>query len=324
MTVTVTIIGLDQIGASLGLVLGEHKDYFTRIGIDREPLTSGKAQKMGAVDRIEYKVPVAVENANIIILALPADEVHDMLEAIAPVVKPNAVIIDTSTLQTAVAAWAEELLPEDRYLISMTPTINPAYLNETQVGIDAARADLFKNSLMIITHPYSAHPDAIKLTADIARLTGANLYFAETAEADGILAATDLLPKLASVGLLSAITSQPSWREGQRIAGRSFAQTTSAALLLEENAQLGHTALANRENTLRLLDELIANLQEIRDYLADQDADNLNKVMQKAVKERKDWLKRRLSGDFEAEKEEKPSIGDTLKRLFGFKPREKK
>ncbi len=324
MTVTVTIIGLNQIGASLGLVLGQHKDYFQRIGIDREPLTSGRAQKMGAVDRVEYKVPAAVENANIIILALPADEIRDMLEVIAPIIQPNAVIIDTSPLQTAVAEWAEELLPDDRYLISMTPTINPAYLHETQVGIDDAHADLFKNSPMIITHPLSAHPDAIKLTADIARLTGASLYFAETAEADGILAAIDLLPKLTSVGLLSAITDQPSWREGQRIAGRSFSQSTSAALLLDENAQLGHTALVNRENTLRLLGELIANLSEIRKYVADGDADNLNRVMQKAVKERKEWLKHRQSGDFDAEKEEKPSIGDTLKRLFGFKPREKK
>ncbi|GAP13925.1 prephenate dehydrogenase [Longilinea arvoryzae] len=324
MTVNVTIIGLGQIGASLGLVLGEHKDYFQRTGIDREPLTSGRAQKMGAIDRIEYKVPVAVENANIIILALPTDEVRDMLEVIAPLIKPNAVIIDTSPLQTAVSEWAEELLPEGRYLVSMTPTLNPAYLEETQVGVDAAHADLFKNSLMIITSPPSAHSDAVKLTADIAHMTGASLYFAETAEADGILAAYDLLPKLASIGLLATITDQPSWREGQRIAGRSFAQSTSAALLLDENTQLGHTALVNRENTLRLLDDLIGSLNDIRKYVADQDADHLNRVIQKVVKDRKDWLKHRQTGDFESDKEEKPSMGDTLKRLFGFKPREKK
>lgn len=322
MTVTITIIGLGQIGASLGLALGGHKDYFYRIGIDREPLTSGRAQKMGAIDRIEYKVPQAVENANIIILALPADEVRDMLEAIAPVIKPKAVVIDTSPLQTAVVRWAEELLPEDRYLVSMTPTFNPAYLDETQVDIEAAHADLFKNSLMVIANTPTTHPDAVKLTADIAHLTGASLYFAEPDEADGLLAANDLLPKLAAIGLLMTITNQPSWPEGQRIAGRSFSQATAPAQLLAENQILGHTALSNRENTLRLLDNLIASLQQMRKYIADENGQDLSELMRQAVEARRQWHKNRQH--INPDEKEKSSFGETLGRWFGIKPREKK
>lgn len=324
MTINVTFIGLEQIGASLGLAMGGQKEYFTRTGIDPEPLTSQSAKKLGAIDHIEYRVPAAVENANIVVLSLPVDEIHAMLETIAPLVQPNTLILDTSPLQTTVIAWAQELLPEGRYLVSMTPTLNPAYLDEAQLGIQAAHADLFKNSVMIITSSETTHPDALKLAADLATLAGATPYFAEPAEADGLLAAYDLLPKLAAAGLLAAAASQPSWQEGKKLAGRAFSKATFPAQLLDEKSQLGHAALNNRENTLRLLDDLIFNLQEMRGRIAENDAEGINKMMAQAVKAREEWFARRQnvnSDDFPGEKA--PSISESLGRLFGIKPRKK-
>lgn len=325
MAINITIIGLEQIGTSLGLALGGQNEYFTRTGIDREPLTSQRAKKMGAIDQVAYRVPNAVENAHIVVLALPVDEIRDMLEAIAPLLRPNAVVIDTSPLQSTAAGWAQELLPEGRYLVSMTPTLNPAYLEEAFTGIDAAHADLFKNSLMVITASDATHPDALKLAADIANTAGAKPYLADSAEAAGLLAAYDLLPKLASAGLLAAVAGQPSWKEGQRLAGRAFSKATFPAQLLDESAQLGQSALANRANTLRLLDDLIGHLQQMRAYIADQDGDSLSAMLEQAVKARQDWFARRQNVAVDAETKEKSgSFGETLGRMFGFKPRGKK
>ena len=47
------------------------------------------------------------------------------------------------------------------------------------MGIDAAHADLFKNSLMIITSPPGADADALKLAADLAVLVGSIPFFAD-------------------------------------------------------------------------------------------------------------------------------------------------
>lgn len=325
MTINLTILGLGQIGASLGWALSEHKDKVLRTGSDREPITAQRAQKMGAVDRIDYNIPSAVDKADVVVLALPVDEIRDTLELIGPLLRPGAVILDTSPLKTTVAAWAEELLPEERYLISMTPSLNPAYLEETAMGIDAAHADLFQKSVMLITNPPSAHPDAVKLAADLTRLIGSKPYFADAAEADGLLAANDLLPKLASVGLLAAIANQPSWREGQRIAGRAFAQATLPAQLLDGPKTLGQSALANRENALRVLDDLIDSLQLVRSYVDEQDADGLNDMMQRAAEARQDWHSHRLAADWDAAVDQPmPTMGDILGRLVGIKPRDKK
>ncbi len=62
--VTITILGLGQIGTSIGLALGDSKDQVIRIGNDKEPDAWHIAQKLGAVDKVLVNLPDAVENAD--------------------------------------------------------------------------------------------------------------------------------------------------------------------------------------------------------------------------------------------------------------------
>ena len=71
MTVNITIIGLGQIGASIGLALASHKDQVTLTGHDKSPAIAREAHKLGAVDKINFNLPASVEGANVVILALP-------------------------------------------------------------------------------------------------------------------------------------------------------------------------------------------------------------------------------------------------------------
>ena len=47
MTIQLTIIGLGQIGASIGLALADHADKITRIGTDIDGKVMREAQKIG-------------------------------------------------------------------------------------------------------------------------------------------------------------------------------------------------------------------------------------------------------------------------------------
>jgi prephenate dehydrogenase len=40
MTVQITIVGLGQVGTSIGLALAAHTNQVSRVGHDREPLTA--------------------------------------------------------------------------------------------------------------------------------------------------------------------------------------------------------------------------------------------------------------------------------------------
>ena len=72
MTVQITILGLGQIGTSIGLALNEHKDLVRRIGNDADNNIARQAEKMGsAIDQVIFNLPSAVRQADLVILAPP-------------------------------------------------------------------------------------------------------------------------------------------------------------------------------------------------------------------------------------------------------------
>ena len=92
MTVQITIVGLGQLGASVGLALGSRQDDIHRVGHDKNSEAAKAAQKKGAVDDVKNNLPAAVREADIVLLSLPIDEIRATLEVIAPDLREGAVV----------------------------------------------------------------------------------------------------------------------------------------------------------------------------------------------------------------------------------------
>jgi prephenate dehydrogenase len=321
MAVKISFIGMGQIGTSIGLALAGQKEAIYRAGNDREPTIARQAEKLGAIDKIFYNLPSLVREADLVILDLPVDEVRDVLKTIALDLKEGAVVLDTSPVKNGVTAWATELLPSGRFMVSWTPAMNPAYLHEVKLGIEAAHADLFQNSLIFITHPQGTISDAVKLATDLATLVGAKPFFADPWEVDGLLAANHILPQLAAAALINTAQAQPGWDEGRKLARQTFAKGTAPIDHLDDSTNLGQSTLLNQENVVRMLDELITGLQGLRDVIARQDAKALQSTLEKAVQGRRAWLQQRQDGNWGVESQnpmDMPSSGQKLGQLIGL------
>ena len=82
----VTLIGVGQIGASIGLGLRtEHGKKYRVVGYDPDQDLHAQAEKIGAVDSAEWNLDVAVRDADVIMLSLPVTRSYEMLETIAPI-----------------------------------------------------------------------------------------------------------------------------------------------------------------------------------------------------------------------------------------------
>ena len=198
-------------------------------------------------------------------------------------------------------AWVGEMLPEKRHYVGLTPVINPAYLHGVNSGLDAARADLFHKGMLAIVAPPRTAPEAIKLSADLARMLGAEPFFADPSEIDGLMAATHTVPELLSAALLNATVDQPGWREGRKIAGRFYAEMTSPSMQMSDPMALSRTALLNRENIIRRIDGLIAALQAIRNDIDNEDGAALEGRLERARTGRILWWQQRQAADWAAE-----------------------
>jgi prephenate dehydrogenase len=325
MSLQITVLGMGRIGCSIGLALASSKQPFRRVGFDRDPGTARRAAALKAFDTVPFNLSSSVDNADVVILAMPVDEIRKAFEVIATVLKPEGVVIDTSPVKVAVMEWAKELLPE-RPFLGMTPTLNPAYLDDPAAGPEAAHADLFKNGLMVITHPAGIDERALQLASDLTVLLGASPLFADPVEADGLLAAGRILPQLLAAAVVNALSGQPGWKDGQKLADRAFSAVTTPLLDLDEHKSLGQTALLNRQNVTRVLDNLALELDLLRQALQDGDQETLTAQLETAVQARAEWLKVRQLANWSERQDlhSLPTAGESLGHIIGLRKKKDK
>lgn len=324
MTPQITIIGLGQIGASIGLALEDYKKDIFRVGHDKNITTAKEAQKMGAVDKIHRNLPASVRDADIIILSLPFSEIYDTLKYIALDVKEDALILDTGAGKAAVYEWVQELIPTKGTYIGLVPVINPEYLHEAELGINAAAKDLFDNTPTMIATPTTASGTAVDAAVTLVRLIGSQPLFTDLNEADGVMASAHLMPQLVAAALVNTTVSGSGWGETRKIAGRAFAEATRPILHQEGAPSLADAAFINRQFLNYKLDEMIASLQQVKSLLADENKEALLDVLADAQEARTIWDVEREAARWLVAGEgqnESLKVTSLTAQLFGFKDR---
>ena len=318
MSIQITIIGLGQVGSSIGLALAGQKSI-KRVGHDKDYETARKAQKAGAVDEIKVNLPASVSDANVVILSIPFSEVRETLGYIAQDLQEGTVVIDTSPAKATVATWFNELIPQGRYYVGLVPAAGASHLHSIDLGVQSARADLFTKGLFMVDAPHGTPGEAVKLATDLVSLLGAQAMISDSVEADGLLAATHILPQLVSAALLDATVDQPGWAEARKVAARPFASATAALAYHDEAKSLGEAALGNRENVLRVIDTYMVSLEKLRDGIENGDTKSVVEFLEDAVKARDRWLSERTNADWQTMEQAKPesqSFSDRLSRMF--------
>lgn len=313
---TITVVGAGVIGTSIGLALKQQKDPPHLLVHDKVLANAKAAVNKSAFDKAEWNLINACEKADLIILAIPLHGIRSTLEAIAPYLKQGAVISDTSRSKAPVLAWAGELLPGHVHFVGGDPVAHPPGR-----GHEYAGADLFRNRLYCLIPAPSANESAVQLVAGFVNMLGANPFFLDAGEHDGLVTAIEHLPIVVSAALLNALSSQGSWREIRKLAGSLFEQVSAGAV--GDPDELRHSLLTNRDNLVRWIDTYVAQLNQIREMLVDEELseDELVQGLDKAVAARHNWLTDYRDGRFidpelVPDKIETPGL---MKRLVGIR-----
>jgi prephenate dehydrogenase len=318
MPVQITIIGLGQIGASMGLALAAHKDAILRVGHDKSADVEREASQKGVADKMEHNLPSAVRDAKVVVLCIPVSQVRETMEFIAPDLKNGTVVLDTTPIKANVQKWAKEILPEGCYYVGLVPAINPEALHDFNFGLTAAQPDLFSKGLFLVDAPYGT-PEAAVITAiDFVRLLGADALLADSIESDGLMSTTHLLPQLVAASVLNATIDQPGWQDARKVAGRAYATVTAGLAYHDEIDSLRLSALHNRASVVHALDVTIAALRGLRDDIENKNDDGVALRLESALQGRKRWLNERMSADWsKADRTETTDVPSLSERLFG-------
>lgn len=314
----ITIIGLGTRGCSLGLALGGRARDIQRIGHDREIGVAKEAQKAGAIDSFAINVHHAVQDAGVVFLAIPFDQIRETLRQIAHDLSEGTVVVDLSAAKRQVSEWMGELLPPNRYYIGWNLAINPSYLQDTSKGGSALREDYFHQGVVAVTAPKGTPAEVYDLIGGLIRRIGAQPLFADMVEMDGVLAEAQVIPQLLSALMVFTLTRQPGWREARKFAAQDFWEMGLPIGKSISATELSHTLFANRETVASLINDLLTVLVDWRDKILGGEVEALTKSLLDAQQRFEKWQTERMAANWILEETGiQPEQLPTSREVFG-------
>ena len=290
MGTDLAVLGLDRIGISIGLALTPKGKYSSVSGWDGDPVIVKRVRAMNAFSDLPSRLEDAVRTADLLMLTQPLDEVRDTFGKINKWIKKDAVILYFSCLPADVALLAKQELKTLVHFIALTPSINPKYLS--QQGEKSPQADLFENSRMFISHPSDLPPAIIEMATEIARLLGAEPFFADMTEVNGLQTLTCVLPHFTAAALMDEVLHEPGWRDASQLAGPELAGMLNL-LGLSSPESVAEVLIANRENSLRVMANLERSLNDLVVLVESGDIQKLQEKLSHLRDEYFDWLSKR-------------------------------
>lgn len=306
-TVSVAILGLGRVGASVALALKRYnssKDAAHQFEVTCADLRAGvreDAQKMNLPGKIERNLYEAARGRDIVVLALPYADVQAAYKSLAREFRPGAVVLDTSPLKQPSLNWAQANLPQEVHMVGITPVINPKYLFDGLDDTLHAQADLFDKGNMLLMPSVSAVPEAIALATDFSVILGSTPHFADPIEHDSLVALTDGLPGLLGVALFYTAHRREGWNDAQRITNAPFGRLTHQ-LYDTHPDDLRDAWLHNRDSLIMHLDALMETLRLFRGILAQTDQTALEGALIESSEAYSAWVNRRHNARWDEEK----------------------
>ncbi|MDR3765352.1 MAG: prephenate dehydrogenase [Acidobacteriota bacterium] len=260
----VTIVGLGLMGGSLALA-------FKRAGVATEILGCGRqvllerALEMKAIDGGSTSLLEAVRDAGLVVLCTPVETSIRLLEEMAPVLKPGALVTDVGSTKLAFAEAARRIFGSDA--ASRVLPGHPLAGREVS-GLEHAAADLYQNAVWALT-PLDTHTrtDAQrKLELALASI-GARIVHVTPAAHDRTLAYTSHLPQMLSTALAMTLRDAFESADDPALQVHAGGLRSMLRLAFSDPVMWQQVAGSNRENIAAALEACEKELRRLRECL---------------------------------------------------------
>ena len=212
----VAIVGLGQIGASLGLAL-ESAGGWHRVGFDTRASARREAHAKGAVDEVATTLAAACRDAQLAVVAVPVDVLAGVIDRVAAALPDGAALLDTGSARGG--GVTEALARASRRVRAVGG--HPIAGNERK-GLAGASAQLFHSAPFALLPARGGVPPIVRT---LVRDIGAEPRIVTPAEHDRALARTSHLPWLVS----RALAKLGGAAARSRLAGPGYASMTRLA-----------------------------------------------------------------------------------------------
>lgn len=267
----IAIVGVGLIGGSLGLALRKRGLAAKVTGIGRKMSTLDTALSVGAIDLATTDLAQGVAQAEIVVIATPVDAIVDQVCQVAAAARNASLITDAGSTKGQICEAVDtRLAGSSNVFVGSHPLAG-----DHRTGPQHGREDLFDRKTVVLTPTKRTLPVVLEKAREFWQSVGAMVHVMSPPDHDRALAATSHLPHLVATALARCTP-----REYLPLCASGWADTTRvAAGDAELWAQIFHQ---NSAAMLPAVDEMLAQLTEIRSYIAAGNWPRLQETLQEA------------------------------------------
>ena len=279
----ISLVGVGLLGGSLGLAIKERRLAAKVDGFVRRSASIKECEELAVVDHATRDLKRAVENADLVILCTPIGRMAELTKEMLLALKKGAVVTDVGSVKGSVVAELEPMVASaGGYFVGSHPMAGGE-----KTGVAAARADLFVNSLCIVTPSHNSDVAAVRQVEEFWQAVGARLLTLAPGAHDDLVSRSSHLPHVVAAELANYVLSPVHPAEQGMVCANGFRDTTRIASGSPEMWR--DIALANRKNLGRVLGVFIEDLQEFRLALENKDTAAIEEFFEKAKQRRDKW-----------------------------------
>jgi cyclohexadieny/prephenate dehydrogenase len=194
-----TIIGVGLIGSSIARAVKEKGPLAAELTVyDQSVQVLARVKALGIADRVELDMGDAVRDADCVILCVPVGAYAGVATAIAPKLKPGAIISDVGSTKVSVIRDVGPLLPPNVHFVPAHPLAGTEHS-----GPDAGFAALFENRWCLLSPPAGTDPAAVDKISELWRRFGSNVEVMDPNHHDRVVAIVSHLPHLIAFTICS-------------------------------------------------------------------------------------------------------------------------
>lgn len=261
----VTIVGAGLLGASLGLALQKTGAARHITGVGRRQCSLDKALAVGAVHAVSLDLSHAVAEADLVVVATPANTVIEAVEAIRVAAPATVIVIDVASTKANICAHAAARWGTPRRFIGCHPMAG-----SEKSGPEHATFSLYENSVCLIEDSPDLDPAAVARVRRLWERVGARVVQIDPVQHDAILACTSHIPHVLATVLATLAGQQGATRD---FTGNGFKDMTRIAAGSPEMWR--DITLTNREAVAGGLAQVKTLLDTFLHALARDDGDAL-------------------------------------------------
>lgn len=255
----IALIGIGLIGSSLARVV-RRDGLADHIAIcARTHATLDTARSLGLADSTTTDPRAAVEGADLVVLCTPLGSYAGIARAMAPALRPGAIVTDVGSAKECVIAAVGPHLPEGVHFVPGHPIAGTEHS-----GPEAGFAELFQGRYCLLTPPPGTDPAAVARVAGLWRHAGMTVEEMSARHHDRVLAITSHLPHLIAYTIVGTATDLASEAQSEVVKFSAGGFRDFTRIAASDPVMWRDIFLENRDAVLEMLARFTEDLTALQ------------------------------------------------------------